>query len=144
MMTIQRRNDSEDRASDELKALLEEAALTFEASARAHEAMTTLSGRVIALPRTRGRIGQRLAQVDAWLLQESVAEAIARDDDYNLTRFRGITPSAPTTRRRSRKRSSVRWLTAAERDDLNVYLFGDAAGRTVGLPKAECPVWEAA
>ena len=74
--------------------------------------MQTLSGRIIEPPKQKSvkRVKINLQIVDEWLVQEAIAEAQANEDDWNLFQF---------TRIDSKK------MTVAERDALNLYLFGE-------------------
>lgn len=61
---------------------------------------------------------QAVRVVDDLLVRRAIEKAQASGDDYNLTRFQGIKPTGKS-----------KFLTPAERNDLNMYIFGDTEGR---------------
>ena len=64
---------------------------------------------------TSDRTAKKAIQVtDDLLVRRAIEKAQAQNDDFNLTQFQNINPKK---------------LTPAERDNLNVYLFGDTEGR---------------
>jgi len=66
------------------------------------------------------RIKKQIRAVDEWLLKEAVKEADSMGDDHNLTMFKGINTEV--------KHDDGGFLTIAERDMLNLYLFGHEDG----------------
>ena len=78
------------------------------------QALQTDTGRRVMFPTPKGRLAARLRAIDRFLHAEAVAEARARRDDYMHTLVAaGMDPNH---------------LTRADRDDLNLYLFGHEAG----------------
>jgi hypothetical protein len=74
--------------------------------------MKTLAGRSIDPPKQKKckRVKTNLHIVDNWLLQEAIQEALHNEDDFNLCQF---------------SRIDFKKMTVAERDGLNLYLFGE-------------------
>lgn len=75
----------------------------------------TLSGRFILIPKQIDITSERAARkairiTDQWLLDNAIGEAAARGDTWNKARWEHIDPKR---------------LTPAERDEFNVYLFGE-------------------
>jgi hypothetical protein len=72
--------------------------------------LTTVTGREISLPEQKaGKILKNLKIVDKWLVDQACLEAESRADDWNLSMFKNLNSDR---------------LTPAERDGLNLYLFG--------------------
>lgn len=73
-------------------------------------AIVTLSGRTLTPPVQKSkRVNLNISTVDKWLVDEAIAEAKARGDEFNLDGF---------------GRLDAKKLTRADRDGLNLYLFG--------------------
>jgi proteasome lid subunit RPN8/RPN11 len=59
---------------------------------------------------TNRKAGNSVKAVDKWLIDNAIAEAEARGDDFNLTQFKGVNPAKPSQ---------------ADKDSAEMYLFGD-------------------
>ena len=84
--------------------------------------IVTLSGRVIDLPiqritKSNQGIVRNLRSVDSWLVKQAKKEAGFRNDSFNGGQFEGMEPKN---------------ITPAERDVLNVYLFGQEETSLIG------------
>ena len=82
--------------------------------------LRTESGRIITVPRFKGKLQQRLNQVDDWLVREAIEEAESKNEDFGMTQFQQM---------------AGRKLSPADRDALNEYVFGGEAATTRHLIK---------
>uniref|UniRef100_A0A6M3J434 Putative structural protein n=1 Tax=viral metagenome TaxID=1070528 RepID=A0A6M3J434_9ZZZZ len=89
----------------------------------------TVSGRSIPVPpvirlETNRKATIDVAKVDAWLLEQGIAEATAKNDDFVLTQFKGLNPKR---------------LSPADKDSLNEYLFGETNPTFTTAPTPVAP-----